>query len=317
MYCSKCGTPFDANSKFCAVCGAQLASPAGNFTQTQPVQVDQGSDDELYRAVIGPKKQEIYIEYFHEADRLSKTPVSWHWPAFFLTFSWMLYRKMWVASAIYFLLPYLVLIPIGIAGAVFGKNSEEFMGLSYLAFFAILFVLPPMYAKALYYKHCKKKVAEARKSFVDVQRQIGELTGRGGTSNAVFILFLIFGSISVIGILAAVALPAYQDYTVRAKMADANVLAKNASNSVERYYFQTKKIPTTIEETGFITPRNASISSVSVDSQNGVITVWMATSPIQGKSLLMVPSQAADGTITWKCQSSDIPQKYLPQACRE
>lgn len=317
MYCSKCGTPFDASSKFCAVCGAQLASPAGNFTQTQPVQVDQGGDDELYRAVIGPKNQDAYLEYFREADRLSKTPASWHWPAFFITFNWMLYRKMWGASAIYFLLPYLVLIPIGIAGAVIGKNSEEFMGLSYLAFFAILFVLPPMYAKALYYRHCKKKIAEARKSSVEIQRQIGELTGRGGTSNAVFILVLIFGSISVIGILAAVALPAYQDYTVRAKIAEATVIAKNASNSVESYYFQTKQIPSTIEETGFITPRNASISGVSVDSQNGVVTVLMATSPIQGKSLLMVPSQTADGTITWKCQSSDIPQKFLPQACRQ
>ena len=63
-------------------------------------------------------------------------------------------------------------------------------------------------------------------------------------------------------------------------MAEATVIAKNASNSVERYYFQTKQIPSTIEETGFIPPRNASNSGVSVDSQNGVVTVLMATSPI-------------------------------------
>ena len=317
MYCSKCGTPYDASSKFCSVCGAPTASPTGEFTYAQPAKTANIDVDELYKAVIGPKNQAAYLKYFHEADRLSKTPASWHWPAFFITFNWMLYRKMWGKSLIYFLLPYLALIPMGIAGALFGKNSEQFVGLAYLAFIAILFVLPPMYAKALYYKHCKNKIAQAQKSSPDIQRQLGELTGRGGTSNVVLIFVLIFGTISVIGILAAIALPAYQDYTVRAKLAEAAVVAKNASNDVERYYLQYKQVPSTIEETGFTTPRNPSYSGVSVDSQNGVVSILMTTSPIQGKSLLMVPSQAADGTLTWTCQSADIPQKYLPQACRQ
>lgn len=317
MYCSKCGTPYDASSKFCSVCGAPTTSPAGEFTNTQPAQTASTDVDELYRAVIGPKNQAAYLEYFHTADRLSKAPASWHWPAFFITFNWMLYRKMWGVSLVYFFLPYLVLIPIAIVGALLGKNSEQFVGLTYLAFFAILFVLPPMYAKALYYKHCKKKIAKVRNSSPDIQRQIGELTGRGGTSNVVLIFVLIFGTISVIGILAAIALPAYQDYTVRAKLAEAAFVAKNASSSVERYYFQYKQIPATIEETGFTTPRNPSYSGISVNNQNGVVSILMTTSPIQGKSLLMVPTQAADGTLTWTCQSADIPQKYLPQGCRQ
>jgi Tfp pilus assembly protein PilE len=144
-----------------------------------------------------------------------------------------------------------------------------------------------------------------------------KLTWDQGASPRRLLFVLIFGTISVIGILAAIALPAYQDYTVRAKLAEAAVVAKNASSSVERYYFQYKQIPSTIEETGFTTPRNPSYSGISVDSQNGVVSVLMATSPIQGKSLLMVPSQATDGTLTWTCQSADIPQKYLPQGCRQ
>lgn len=316
MYCSKCGSPNDETSQFCSKCGATLAGTSAKSNSWQ-VSDNNSSDQDIYKAVIGPKHQDAYLQYFLRADRLGKAPASWHWPAFFVTFYWLLYRKMWTIAITYFFLPYLVLIPIAIAAAAMGKSSDTFIGFAYLAYIVSLFILPPMYANAAYYKHCKKKIAQVQRSTPDLQRQLGELTGRGGTSNVVLILVVIFGSISIIGILAAIALPAYQDYTIRAKIAEAVITGRDASTSVGAFYAQNHRIPVTLEEAGFNAPRSTYVRGVSVNGQNGVISVTMSTSPIEGKSLLMVPSEGANGAISWKCQSEDIPQKYLPTTCRQ
>lgn len=317
MYCSKCGSPNDETSQFCSKCGAALAGTNVKSNSGQVSDNDSSDQDDIYKAVIGPKHQDAYLQYFLKADRLGKARVSWHWPAVFVTFYWLLYRKMWTPAITYFFLPYLILIPIAIAAAAMGKSSDTFIGFAYLAYIVSLFILPPMYANAAYYKHCKRKIAQVQRSTPDLQRQLGELTGRGGTSNVVFIFVVIFGFIFIIGILAAVALPAYQDYTIRAKIAEAVVTGRVASTSVEAFYVQNQRIPATLEEAGFNAPRSTSIRGVSVNGQNGVVSVTMSTSPIEGKSLLMVPSEGANGAISWRCQSEDIPQKYLPTTCRQ
>src|SRR5690606_28271216 len=77
--------------------------------------------DALYRAVIG-RNAEYYLERFRGFDAAGKAGASWHWPAFFITFFWLLYRKMWGAAAAYVVLvlaSYLVLPTVGmiVAGA--------------------------------------------------------------------------------------------------------------------------------------------------------------------------------------------------------
>ncbi len=317
MYCSQCGCQNDESSHFCSKCGSAIDSTSSKPNSWQHSEGSSTDVEELYKAVIGPKNQDAYLRYFLRADSLGKTPVSWHWPAVFFTFNWMLYRKMWGAALTYFFLPYLVLIPIAVIAGLLGKSSDAFVGIAYLLYLASLFIAPPLFAHAAYYKHCKKKIAQVQKSSTDLQRQLGELTGRGGTSSVAWIFIAITMFIAVVGILAAVALPAYQDYTVRAKIAEAILSGRDAAKSVESFYNQNQRIPTTLEEAGFIAPRFPFVRSISVSGQNGVVSVTMASSPVDGKSVQMVPNQSANGSISWKCQSEDIPQKYLPTSCRQ
>lgn len=230
MYCPKCGNLNDDSSKFCSGCGSALSqadkaeSHLHAEINTPPNSVQAESDephnsDEFYKAIVGPKNQDYYLSQFSRFDSNGKVNASWHWSAFFVTFYWFLYRKMWLNALIYFLLPYFVMILLGIVGAATGKSSDIVVGIGSVLFLIVAFVLPPMYANALYYKHCKKKIAEASLSSQDTQRRLGELSAKGGTSKVVIILVLIFASITFIGILAAVAIPAYQDYTKKVRMA--------------------------------------------------------------------------------------------------
>jgi Zn-dependent protease with chaperone function/Tfp pilus assembly major pilin PilA len=135
--------------------------------------------------------------------------------------------------------------------------------------------------------------------------------GIGGSPAGVLVF------IAVIGILAAVALPAYQDYTTRAKMMGAVSYGNLASKAVEEYIYKNGGIPLRLEDAGVAsTPPSKDIKLVMVDAKSAVVRVVLAFSPVEDKSVLYVPSMGADKKIAWRCTSQDVPAKYLPQACR-
>jgi len=316
MFCPKCGNSNDDSAKFCSGCGGALSQPVKD-TSLPEKEIDVHSDpDEFYKAVIGPKNQDYYLSHFARFDRHGKAGASWHWPAFFVSFYWFLYRKMWLNALIYLFLPYFIMIPLGIAAAT-GKSADLVMDIGYVLVLIAIFVLPPIYANALYYKHCKKKIVEARSSSRNLQRQLGELSGKGGTSNVVLIFVIVFAFIVFIGIFAAIALPAYQDYTTRARLAEAVTVGRNAADSVTDYYNQYQEIPSSLEQTSFSTPIPRSVRELSVDSKNGTVIVTMASSPISGKTFLLVPFLNENKQIIWRCMSEEIQEKYMPQQCRQ
>ena len=317
MFCQHCGSSNDDSVRFCSNCGNALVQATGTFPPARAATGAPDSVEDYYRAAVGTNNQDYYLRKFSRFDNDGKTGVSWHWPAFFVTFYWFLYRKMWRNALIYFLLPYLVLILFGIIGAMAGKSAEAVVGIAYLLFLVTLFLIPPMFANAWYYKHCKNKISSAKASSTDRQRQLGELSGRGGTSNIILILVLVFGFIIVIGILAAIAIPAYQDYVTRARTTDAAAFGTRAAESVAQYYYQHKQAPSSLEQSGFANALPQSVKQVSVDAQNGMVTLTLSGGPLDGKTLLMQPSLDANKQITWKCLSQEIQDRQLPRQCRK
>jgi len=313
MFCPKCGTSNNDSSKFCSSCGNSLSALAGSQSSSQDYSVNQG---EFYKAAIGPKNQDYYLTRFLRFDQEGKAGGSWHWPAFFLTFYWLLYRKMWLNALVYFLSPYLLLIPVGIISVVFGKGGEVLVGLGYVLYLIAIFIVPPIYANALYYKHCNKKIAEVKTNTKDTQRQLGEVSGKGGTSNVILIFVCIFMFIAVIGILAAIAIPAYSDYTNRVRTAQAVVIGKTATLAVTDYYYSNQQVPSDLSETGFLMPIDPNVRSVVINPSNGVITLTLASIPLDGKTILFVPSLDSNKQIQWKCTSHNIETRRLPQECR-
>lgn len=311
MFCPNCGTSNDISAKFCFKCGNPLP------TIDQGAQSGMEPDPQaLYTAVIGPKNTQYYLQKFAQLEQNGKLKATWHWPAFFVTFYWFLYRKMWLNALIYFFLPYIVMIPIGIIAAIAGKSTtaDLILGISYLLFLAGIFLLPPMYANALYYRHCQKLIAKAKTSSSNHQRQLGELAGKGGTSNILLIVILI---LSLVGILAAIAIPAYQDYTTRARVAQAYVAGTAAAHSVGTYYSQHHALPNTIYEAGFTGTLPPSVKEILVDNQNGTILITMAQPPISGFSFSLIPTLDNNKQLIWTCINSGIKDKYLPKDCRK
>ena len=310
MFCPQCAKPNDDSAKFCIGCGASLAPVTLSPVEAEAAELRQ--QEEFYKAFIGPKNQYYYLSRFQDFDRVGKAGASWHWPAFFATFYWLLYRKMWGLAALYYFLPYLLAVPFGALAATAGDATA---GLGFVAYLAATFVLVPLYANALYYRRCKKKIAEVKGLTNDVQRQLGLLSGRGGTS---WILLLIIGSfffIAVIGILAAVALPAYADYTTRTRVLQALSVGRSAANAVEDYRYKHGAAPASLADAGFSTPPSLPVTEIELDRETGVVAIGFSDRSVEGY-LLLVPSEDEKGRISWGCRSDDIKNKYLPQQCR-
>ena len=129
--------------------------------------------------------------------------------------------------------------------------------------------------------------------------------------------------VAIIAILAAIALPAYQDYVARAQVSESMSLTSGAKTAVVEYYADRGAWPTTNTEAGLSANAGSItgkyVSQVAVGT-NGSITATMkgsgsASSKIAGGTFILVPTDAG-GSVTWACNSGTIADKYLPSSCR-
>ncbi|HID8714478.1 TPA: pilin [Neisseria meningitidis] len=145
--------------------------------------------------------------------------------------------------------------------------------------------------------------------------------------------------IAIVGILAAVALPAYQDYTARAQVSEAILLAEGQKSAVTEYYLNHGIWPKNNTSAGVA----SSASDIkgkyvkSVEVKNGVVTATMASSnvnnEIKGKKLSLW-AKRQDGSVKWFCgqpvtrdnatnndevtaDTDKINTKHLPSTCRD
>ena len=132
--------------------------------------------------------------------------------------------------------------------------------------------------------------------------------------------------VAIIGILAAVAIPAYQDYTQRAQMSEALTMTAAAKTAISEYAQNNGAYPATAKLKDLGLDGSPAIQGTygkaEIGDGNGVITVTMAAAGTVGadiatKTLTITPPTLAGlkGAFTWKCTSTTIDQKFLPKGC--
>ncbi|HGH6557238.1 TPA: pilin [Neisseria meningitidis] len=147
--------------------------------------------------------------------------------------------------------------------------------------------------------------------------------------------------IAIVGILAAVALPAYQDYTARAQVSEAILLAEGQKSAVTEYYLNHGEWPKNNTSAGVASSSDIKGKYVEkVEVAKGVITATMLSTgvnkEIQGKKLSLW-AKRQDGSVKWFCGqpvqrndttttnddvnkatgNNEIDTKHLPSTCRD
>ncbi|HEC07631.1 MAG TPA: pilin [Thiolapillus brandeum] len=127
--------------------------------------------------------------------------------------------------------------------------------------------------------------------------------------------------VAIIGILAAIAIPAYQDYIARSQVSEAVNLADGQKTNVADIYNDEGAF-TDADNGSFGIPAANEVQGKYVDQvavEDGVITAQMgnnASAKVDGNHVILSPITHA-GSIEWTCKSTDMDDKYLPKNCRQ
>ncbi|HBG51121.1 pilin [Candidatus Macondimonas diazotrophica] len=127
--------------------------------------------------------------------------------------------------------------------------------------------------------------------------------------------------VAIVGILAAIAIPAYQDYTIRARVTEGMSLASAAKTTVAE-----NAMSGTAFSAGWTAPSATdNVTSVGISSSNGTITITytaaagngtMTLVPTAGSSTALVAGTAPTDAIQWDCSGGTLDDRYRPANCR-
>ena len=130
--------------------------------------------------------------------------------------------------------------------------------------------------------------------------------------------------IAIIAILAAIALPAYQNYIVRAKVSEAILAADGCKTSMAEFYQTNGRWPSTLTSSGCNNQVTKEVASLGVTGTGGIqVTLSNETGLATAAGTLLVLQGTAGATladpITWECNTAagtTVPTQYLPAQCR-
>jgi type IV pilus assembly protein PilA len=126
--------------------------------------------------------------------------------------------------------------------------------------------------------------------------------------------------VAIIGILAAIAIPAYQDYTIRAQVSEGLSLSGGAKAAVSEFRMDSGEWPTDNEAAGLSTnPTDITGKYVTqLAVSQGIISVTYGDEAhtLIDEDILVMSPVAQTGSVEWVCRSSTIADKHLPAACR-
>jgi type IV pilus assembly protein PilA len=127
--------------------------------------------------------------------------------------------------------------------------------------------------------------------------------------------------VAIIGILAAIAIPAYQDYTIRTKISEVMVMGSAAKTSASEYFLSMGTMPTSASAAGInlSTTQSDYVSAIDFGTASGVVTIQYTLTgglgDANGDTIIFQGTGSTNG-VKWVCTGGDLDMKFRAANCR-
>jgi hypothetical protein len=276
--------------------------------------------EQLYRAAVG-ENADYYVHRFIDFDGFNASRTSWNWPAFFVTFLWMLYRRMYGYAAVYVLL-----VPLVVGGVTFvvlryaDPRAAPWIN-ALVAFFAF-YVFVPSHANAMYHANVARRIVKSQARAGTLAEQVELLQKSKRTSNLAVAVGML---ITLVGAGAGLMRTAFELSSMAARSQVSEGLSRIGwlQADIESYYYQNdRRWP---KDGGALHLDQASNGRyiASLEVMHGHILIKYgneAVRQISGKVLVLKPIAREDGRIAWSCGEAgesavQLSSGYWPQTC--
>ena len=123
--------------------------------------------------------------------------------------------------------------------------------------------------------------------------------------------------VAIIGVLAAIAIPAYQDYTIRSQVTQAILPLSQVQEAATPFVVENSAYPEDLSEIGLSEDELATRYGVITATGEGFELRLRGSTLIKGQTILLGAYRADDGSIAWTCAGGTLAAKYRPARCRE
>jgi uncharacterized membrane protein YhaH (DUF805 family)/Tfp pilus assembly protein PilE len=153
----------------------------------------------------------------------------------------------------------------------------------------------------------------------DGRNRYGPPTPPNG-AGVIVVICIVPALFAVLGILAAVAIPAYGDYTQRARISEVILYGSSWRTAVTEHHQETGKLPQSVADLrkDSIPPHSGGPYGKVSLGQEGVLTLTLSEQmkSLADKTIVLQPKLAAGGTLSWDCTGGTLQPKYRPSSCR-
>jgi hypothetical protein len=262
-----------------------------------------------YETVV-EKKRDYYLACFRRFAQGNTR--SWNWAAFFATFAWLRYRKMYGWSWAYFFVSTPVLFTLAFGHAVGGDQCAraladyhiEYTILGFILIGLIGWILPPLFADRIYFNHVRALIAKTTDAVAQPREADKTLTKRYGTGG--FVGALLAQLAIVLG--SALIFPSYANYQLRSYVAN-GMSAVESAREYMKIHGRAPRVPGEVNAERYV-------SKIEFSADGTIKAVFSgAAKKLDGHSVLLVPHRTK-GVLEWTCRSDDLPNACLPRACR-
>jgi len=253
---------------------------------------------EELRAAIG-RNADRYLRRFERIAASDGGWVpGWNSAVFVHSTAWFCYRRMYGWAFLNLFAPFLLLFGVVFVGGWLapGANLDRALVVVAAAYLLAVFVVVPVCADAIYFQRIRAGRCKPPSIWTAL-----------GAAGCV---------IAWMALVIAMLLPAYGDYTPRAKVSEAILSSSSIRNEITEFYREQRRLPNEQEAIRFRADQPTRWVERIVYEPQGRRLVVTLREIFPGKRFALL-AREEEGELRWNCRSIDLDQKYLPSACRE